>query len=427
MKKISLFIIIVVIAALVAPKFIGTVVETEYQAALDKLAKNPSIQINSSTFVKGWFGGKVTTDMTVLLHDGEIEDISLIAEDTLSFGPIIFTQNGIKLALSYSEAKINFKSFLLDDEITGFINDKIQLTGLLTFSKDVVTTIIIDEVTKEVDGNSIVSSKAVGEFVLENEKRVYGEFNWAGLTAKTSEDNFVIGAMNFSLDQTLIAGDYYQGNAISTGNFDFKIDSIISSDPVGNEVFSMKNLIIAAVASVEDKLMKIDLNYSADEMNSVGQSLKNANLKVVVNRIDVKTMQEVNKILTELAGVEEDMLNEENMAKLSPLVSKVLEHDPILAIEDLSVETPEGKIESDMTFTIDKNTFDANNLMSVMLALKADAKGKAPAAFFTKLGLGGMVDMYVEQGLVIKTDDELSFKAKFFQSQLEVNGIVIPL
>ncbi|MCW8833766.1 MAG: YdgA family protein, partial [Colwellia sp.] len=67
------------------------------------------------------------------------------------------------------------------------------------------------------------------------------------------------------------------------------------------------------------------------------------------------------------------------------------------------------------------------NVMSIMAAVKANAKGEAPLPFFTKLGLAPMIDMYVEQGLLLKKEQELSFKASFAQGQLQINGNVIPL
>ncbi len=427
MKKLFIAILLAITVSLIAPKFIGGVVETEYRSVLDKIAENPAIAINSSTFTRSWFGGKATSDITILLHDDEIDDIKLVVEDNLSFGPVIFTDRGVKFALSYSQANINFKKLLLDEEIADFINDKVHVTGLLTFSKDVVSTIVIDKISKEVDGNKIVSSPALGEFVLADNERIHGEFNWDGLTATTSEENFAIGKTSFTLDQTLIAGNYYQGNAISTGDFNFAISSISANDATGNEVLLLKKLIIGAMSSVDNDLMKVVINYRAQEMKSVGQHLKNANLEVIFNRIDINVMQEFNTLLASVSADGEKALNENNMKKISPLVTKLLANDPILEIKDLSVETPEGKIESTLSMTIDKQIFDVNNLMSIMAAVKADANGNAPMPFFAKLGLAQMVDMYVEQGLLLKKEQELSFKASFAQGQLNVNGNVIPL
>jgi len=427
MKKLIVVIILLIATALVAPKFIGGIVEAEYKSAVDKIAENPAIKVNDFTFERGWFGGKVTTDMTVLLHDDEVGDIKIIVEDNLSFGPAIFTDSGIKFALSYSQANINFNELLLDDEIADFIKDKIHFTGLLTFSKDIVSTIVIDEVSKEVDGNKVVSSKAVGEFVLENKTRIYGDFNWAGLTATTSDESFTIGEIKFSLDQTLIAGDYYQGNAISTGDFDFVIASIKANDNVGNSVFSLDNLLINAMSSVTNDLMQIKMNYSADKLVSAGQQLEKANLAVVFNGLNISVMQDVNTLMTELSVDGEEMFSPENMEKLSALTAKLLADDPIIEITDFGVETPEGKIESAMQISVDKNLFDTANIMSIMAAVKANANGNAPMSFFAKLGLAPMVDMYVQQGFIIQTEDELSFKINFAQGQLNVNGNVIPL
>ncbi len=410
-----------------APKFIGGIVATEYQTALEKIAKDPAITINTSTFTRSWFGGKVITDMTILLHDDEVDDIKLVVEDNLSFGPIIFTDSGVKFALSYSQANINFKELALDEEIANFINDKIHFSSLLTFSKDVVTRIIIDEVSKEVDGNKVTSSQALGEFVLENDARVYGEFYWDGLTATTSEESFSVGQTSLTLDQTLIAGDYYLGNAISTGDFNLTVSSINANDAMGNEVLLLKKLVIGAMSSVDNDLMKISVNYGAQEMKSAGQHLKNANLDVVFNSISIKVMQEVNTLFASISAEGVEMFNEQNMAKISTLVTQLLATDPIFEIKDFSVDTTEGKIESAMQVTIDKNVFDVNNLMLIMAAVKADAKGKAPMPFFAKLGLAPMIDMYVEQGLLLKKEQELSFKASFVQGQLHINGNVIPL
>ena len=427
MKKLFIALMLLIISALMAPKFIGGVVKTEHQSVINKLNENPAITIKSTTFTRQWFGGKARTEMTILLQDDDIADITIIVEENLLFGPIIFNDEGLVFALSFSQADINVKERLIDEEIENFIHNKIHLTGLFTFSKDIVSKIVIDEVSKEVDGNKVDSAKAVGHFTFEKSNRLYGDFTWAGLTATTRDESFVLGEVKFSLDQTLIAGDYYQGNAISTGDFDFSMASINAKDATGNAVFTLDNLLISAMSAVTKDLMQIKMNVSADKLVLAGQQLEHANFSVVLNGLNIKVMQAVNTLMTELSADGEAMLSLENIKKISALTTKLLASDPVIEVKDFSVETPEGKIESAMQVSVDKKLFDGANIMSIMAALKADANGKAPMPFFTKLGLAPIVDRYVQQGLIVLKDEELSIKVNFAHGQLNVNGHVIPL
>lgn len=423
------FIVIALLSAIffISPKFVGGIVETEYQSALNKLNDNPAITIKSSTFKRDWFSGKVVTEMTVLLHNEEVNDLHLVIEDSISFGPVVFTDEGVKLALSYSKSNINFTDLLIDEEVDSFVKNKIHLSALLTFSKDIITQIVIDEVSKEVDGNTIVSAKAVGKFVLENESRLYGDFNWAGLSATTADESFSIEAIKFSLDQTLISGSYYEGNAISTGDFDFSLSSVKAKDTTGNLTFSLNNLLINAISSVDNDLLNIKMNYSVDELATAGQKLEHVNLGVVFSGLNITVMQEINTFLIVLSNDGEEVFSSENMNKLSVLTVKLLAHDPIIEIEDFSVETSEGKIESAAQISADKKLFDKTNVMSILAAIKATANAKAPMEFFAKLGLASMIELYIEQGFIIKKEDNISVNVNYSQGQLNVNGKVIRL
>ena len=109
------------------------------------------------------------------------------------------------------------------------------------------------------------------------------------------------------------------------------------------------------------------------------------------------------------------------------VATKLLAKDPELNINDFSVLTSEGVIKSDLQLMVDHTRYDQANPMSIMAALKADAKGVAPLPFFQKMGLEGMINMYIEQGFIIEKEAELSFAAQFAQGQLTVNGQAIAL
>ncbi|MBU2924160.1 DUF945 family protein [Colwellia sp. 4_MG-2023] len=427
MKKLFIIILLLIIAGLISPKFIGSVVESEHQSVVNKLNDNQAITVNSTSITRSWFTGKAETEITISLQDEGLENISFIVEENLAFGPVIFTDEGVEFALSYSQASINFKELLIDEEIETFINDKIHFSGLLTFSKDVVANIVVDEVSKEIDGNKVTSAKAFGHFTLEDSKRLYGDFNWSGLTAKTSDESFTLGKLQFSLDQTLIAGDYFQGTAISTGKFDFSLDSIAAKDTDNNAVFSLDDILINAVSALNDDLMTVTMKYRAGKVEFEGQKLEDANLTLLVSDLNIIAMQEINTILAEISVDGAGMFTPDVMQRLTTLIDKLLVDKPVIEVEDFSVKTQQGDIASSMHISIDENLFDTTNIMSIIPAIKVDAKGKAPMPFFDELGVAPMVDLYIEEGYVVLKEDELSFIVNFAQGSLKINDRVIPM
>lgn len=427
MKKLLIALLLLIVAVLLTPKLIGGVVETEHQAAMKKLNENPAITVNSTTFSRQWFNGAATTEIAIKIEGEEVNNITLVIEEDILFGPIIFTKEGVEFGLSYSQADINFKDFIIDEEIETFIKDTVHLSALLTFSKNIVSHLVVDDVSKEIDGNKIISAKALGKFTLENNSRFYGDFTWPGLTITSNEESLSIKKLGFSVDQTLIAGDYFQGNAISIGDFKFSLASVTGKDTTGEIVLTIDNLSAIAMSSVHDDLMNITMNYSANKILTKGLQLDNANLAIIFDRFNIQVMQDVNTFMSGFSTNSEAMFNSENIQKMSDFVAKLLIDDPIIKIEDLSVDTPEGKIKSAMQVSVDKNLFDTANIMSIMAAVKADAKGKAPMPFFDKLGLAPMIGMYVDQGFIIQKEDELSFSLNYVQGKLDVNGKIIPL
>lgn len=426
MKNLFTIIVLISAIALVSPKFIGGVVETEYKSALTQLNENPAITINSTTFNRGWYSGKVVTEMTVLIHHEEIEAINVVIEDDLSFGPVIFSDEGLKFALSYSKSKIDFTDLFIDEEIEDFIQNKIHLSVLLTFTKDIITHIRIDDVVKKVDGNKLISAKAEGKFVLENQTRLYGDFRWDGLSVTTKSEHFDIEGIQFSLDQRIQSGSYYQGNAIATGNVNLSISTIKANSPTGNNLFLLNNLRVNAISSVKNDLMDINMNYSADKLASAGQQLEHVNVDISLTRLDINVIQDMNTFLAGLSS-DDEALSAQNMKKIGALTTRLLANDPIFEIEDLSVETSQGKIQSAMKVTADKNVFDGNNVMSIMAAINANASGKAPETFFDKLGLTPIVNYYIKQGFAIKKEGNISVQVNYTQGQLYINGNVFQL
>lgn len=424
MKKLFIAVSLVLATLLIAPKFIGTIVEEEREKMLVELNAIEGISLTTSQYNSGWFGAQVSSELSLSLEEDGFADVTLLLEEDLSFGPVIITKQAWHLGLGYSAVKFKFSAAELDEKIIKLINDNMHLGALLRFNKDVTTFIHTDEMSYEEGSSAIVAKAAAAQFTLVNNEKISGDFSWGGLEVKDAAERLVIGSVTMSTEQTVVSGDYLQGTAILTGDATFNVANIDIYEQ-GSHVFSLSDAGLKTDVSLDKELLALTLQYYAKEISASGQSFTKPNLEIVLANIDIKALQELNDTMASLStGLAGQDNSEELLAALSAVADKVLAKDPSLKVTDLSVVTEQGKIASEFNFSINKDLFDMNNLdsMSLIMALEADAKGKAPLAYLTHLGMAPMVDNFVEQGYLTKQENDISFEAKYVQSQLTING-----
>ncbi|MCJ8297133.1 MAG: YdgA family protein, partial [Colwellia sp.] len=342
------------------------------------------------------------------------------------FGPVIITEQDWHLGLGYSAIKFKLSAAEVDDEIINLINEKLHLGALLSFNKDVTTFIKTDEMSYQDGETIIVSAPAEAEFSLINNETIIGDFSWGGLEVKGEGERFVIGTVAMSTEQQVVSGDYLQGTAILTGDATFNVTNIdMYSQKI--HVFSLSEAGLTSVVSLDDELLALKLKYHAKEVSASGQNFEQPNLEVVLANIDINALQELNKLSAKLSiDVAGQDYSAELLAALSAVADQILAKEPKLTVTDLSVVTEQGKIASEFALNINKDLFDFNsvnsNSMALIMALEADAKGSAPMEFLTQFGMAPMVDDFVAQGYLTKQDNDVSFVAKYVESQLTING-----
>lgn len=432
MKKVVIALGAIVCVGLVGPKVIGSIVEQKYDDIASRFVDHPSIEIVERSFTTHWFSGQSVTKMKIKGVAAEIEDFQLIVNEQLTFGPVIFADNSVNFALAHSNANLDFDVSSLDQEaqndITEFtdqLNEKLTISSIITYGLNYTTQVMMAATTFEEDGNTIDIGALDSEFTLEDDKYISGYLNWSGLDFKGPEANVQLSPLESTFSQEIIDGDIYSGNGLSIGDFSMLIKSISAQDNQGNDLLSIENLTLSADSQIEDELMNIGVKYGADRFKGAGQELEKLNLDISFNRLDPKVLMEINDWATKMQQDPENF--EHYNQQLMTVATKLLAKDPELNINDFSVLTSEGAIKSDLQLIVDHTRYDQANPMSIMAALKADAKGVAPLPFFQKMGLEGMINMYIEQGFIIKKEAELSFAAQFAQGQLTVNGQAIAL
>lgn len=424
MKKLYIAMVLLLASLLIAPKFIGSVVETERERIVGKLNETDGFSLTTSEYHSGWFGADVVSEMTIVVDDKSIADVTVILEESLSFGPVIITEQSWHLALGYSSVKFKFSALDVDEDIVEIINEKLHVGGLLGFNKAVTTFIDTDKISyQDIDG-LIVSEPASMQFSLSHNEDISGNFSWGGLEVNGQDERLVIGAVGMSTKQKVVSGDYLAGTAILTGDALFKVAGLNVYNE-NSKVFSVDQAVLTSEVSLDNDLLALALNYQANEISASGQYFTEPKVAIVLANIDVDALQELNTAMANLSrSASGEYDSEESLNVLTGLTEKILAKDPSLKITDLSVVTEQGKVETEFNFNINKHLFDGANLNSLALisALEADAKGKAPMEFLSKLGLAPMIDNFVEQGYVNRQNNEITVEAKYVQSQLTMNG-----
>ena len=210
------------------------------------------------------------------------------------------------------------------------------------------------------------------------------------------------------------------------GKAEVHIPSLTVQTPAQVEVLSLSDFSTSVESSINNNLLDINVNYGVKEVKVEQQVFNNANVNIIFSKLDVDILSELNTLLAQVSQNNDPQMMNEQMQKMTMIASQLLVNNPELSISDLSVETPEGKIQSQMLVSLDHKLYDPANPMSLVAAAKADAKGNGPAPFFEKFGLKPMLDMYVEQGFLLRENSALSFDVQFEQGKLVVNGNQIP-
>ncbi len=427
MKKLGIAIAVVAGIGFIAPKFVGDVVENKYQETLAKLASHPSITITESQFSRNWFSGVSVVKITPSGDLAELENFVLTIKEDINFGPFIFDDSGFSFNLATSSSHFSFDKNTVPEEFATALNEKLSLTSKVTYGMDYVTNIHLKEIFKEQDGNSFRVGEMQGQLTLSDDKYMTGEINWNGLNFNGPQAVVSISGAKIELDQEVISGDFYSGNAVMTGGGVFSIPEVMVKTPAKVELFSLTDLAISGRSEMVDELIEMTINYNVKDINAQGQNFKNANLNIIFKNLDADVLTELNTMLAQISANASEQEAAMKMQEILTVASKLLAHNPEIEISDFSVETPEGLIKSDMLMSIDNTIYDPANPMSLIASLKANAKGNAPEPFFEKLGMKPMLDMYVDQGLIVRKNSDLSFTVQFEQGKLTVNGNVLPL
>ena len=429
MKKLFIAIIVLAVIFAGAPFFIGSTVETQLREQIEKSNANPSFDISLKSYQKGWFNSYAEIEVAMQLpeaYSGMISDNKITITQDMQHGPLVTKANGMGLALVDALIEIKLPAELQSelDQLEGLEKDLLLITSRTGFNLDNTTYLELKPFSINKEGVALDIKPANGVFSYTLDGQINGQMTWNGLTiSEESNSSVELSKLTIETDQQLISGDIFTPSALFNGYFTTSIDLLEITGPSEAEKVSMNALKLNVKSDINDKLANFGFVVDVKTLQAIEQSFKDVSLDISFDNLDTPTLTTMNEFMTNNQG--QDPMAA--AAKMQELLPQLLKHQPLLKINKLGVTTESGDIDSNLQVSINQDIYDPNNPMTMMVALDAEAKGNAPEAFFTNLGMAATIEEFVNQNLLVREQQNLTFNFSFKNGQALLNGNPMPL
>ncbi|WP_144393108.1 DUF945 family protein [Pleionea sediminis] len=347
-------------------------------------------------------------------------------EQTNSYGPILFTNDGIKFGLIHISADL-LPSEEMKKDIPEGVNaeDLFDINILTGFTGGVEGDIYFKGLDFADKDAQINMSPAEFHFVSDaGYQTVKGDASWPGLTVTAEgEDGMTVSGVNLTFDQTLVSGSFVDGTAIYSGAGAYTIDEVVFKD--AQQFFKLAKMELGYKSDVQEsgEAMDVSMSLKSDLVNVAGEKFTDSSLNIYFNNLDMASMKQ----LGEISGkMQESALKGENVQgyqmQLMNTMMQLAQNGPNIQVKDTQITTEDGLIKAMLDVNVDKNKVDPANPMSTMMAVDAILEASAPEAFFTKKGMAPMLDQWAQMNYVVKDNGTLKVEATFKNGMPLVNG-----
>lgn len=459
MKRFLALFVLLGAGLLGAPGIIGYQVETYYQGMVSQFTK-AGLEIVSQDYNRGWFGAESETQFLLKLPVGpdrtETEEFRFTVISHIDHGPL--TGDGIGLATIKSEINSDGEAILPKDY-------QAEINTLIDISGQGVTRVHLPATQFEAEGD-----RPAGHFEgMDGEMQFDSAFEQ--ITMQLSLPALTLTENSEPLLEvkgvTLHSNSYKGVSGLMLGGGEFSIDRIAVQDRESGTRIEMAQLGIDAESRAEADAVSAYVRYRLEKVQVDDQTYGPAELKVGLGNLPASVLLQIQ---TSVEEINAQQLSDEKkgMALLSVLMgnaSGLLKGDPIVTIDKLSVQTPDGLIAGKLSVqAVGLEWKEITNASAVLNKLVGDAAFQMPEKLFRMLllqkvqtellrqfeqrqllspdsemptaeQLDEMSQSVVEQQLVVmlgqefivKEGDSIFTNAKLADGLLSVNGKTIPL
>lgn len=373
MKRFLTLFVVLGAALLAAPGVIGYQVETYYQGLLAQIGKG-GLEVISQEYRRSWFGAEGRTTFLLKLPVGsdrtETEAFRFTLSSQIDHGPL--TVAGLGLARIQSEISAAGEAILPKD-YQADINTLIEIGGRG------ITRIKLPaaDVGAEGDRPAIHFEGMQGELQFDAAfEEVATQFSLPVLTLGDASRP-LLQVAGISLHTRSSKG----ASGLMLGGGEFAIEKIGVKDPDGGTHVELAQLGIDAQSSAEADSVSAFVRYRVEKVQVDNQMYGPALLKLGFGNLSAAVLVEIQRAVEEINA---QQLSDEKkgMALLSVLMgnaSGLLKGNPVMTVDALSVQTPDGLIEGKLSLqAVDLEWKEITNVPVVLGKLIGDASLRIP-------------------------------------------------
>lgn len=421
MKKLVIGIVILVLVYVGLLFFVKSSSKDVVANEVAQLNNNPQISASVESESSGLFSSIAVINVNSAADATPILKI----KQTQSYGPVLFTEEGIKLGWYFINADL-IPSEELKQEIPNTIdaNDLFDIHFISGFAGSVQGDVYFKGL--DFSDNDVQVNISAGEMHVDTDvtfEHLVGNAAWPGMTVTgKNEDGFTMNSVKLDFDQTLISGNLMEGNAIYTGEGTYSVGDIVFKQ--ANNFFKMENFSVKGVADIENETsMNMAIEMKTDLVNVAGEKFTDSKLNMYFNGMDLDVLKKMGEISQEMqqAAMQGQDVSAYNMQLMNTMM-QLAQKGPRIQVKDTQLITEDGMIKADMDIQVDQQKMDPNNPMAIMMALNAAFNAEAPEAFFAKKGMSPMIDQWAQMNFLVKEGDTLKVNATYSDGAALLNG-----
>ncbi|MEJ1365785.1 MAG: YdgA family protein [Candidatus Sedimenticola sp. (ex Thyasira tokunagai)] len=455
MKKFSILFLILVAVLSAVPGVVGTRAASHYQRMIDQI-KASGIEVVSHRFHQGWFSSEAETQFALVVPKVEgaaksasgIQRFSLISR--INHGPL--TESGAGLAEIDSRLQLDGEP-LFPTDYPALIRTFVAFDGAAKTQLDLPPA----DVASDGKRPQVRFHGVKGE--LESDAAL------SRIDLHLSSPGMVLlkeGVEQLNLSDFRVDSHTQQGvGGLMLGNAVIGVERVEAVDSESGKRVKLEGLGFEAKSGADGGDVTMAISYHFDLALFDEKRYGPGSLRIAIEKLPAQVLVNMQQALSDIRR--QQLTNmERQVAVMGALMGSgqaVMENHPKLVIDSLRLQTPEGLVEGRFSIQpVGLELTDVNDLMTLLSKLVAEVSLKMPESIYRTLfshqlelqlkqqleegerlpddsewqaRLAAAVDRQLgrllQQGVLVRTGDQLVTEASLSDSLLTVNGKMIPL